>query len=106
MIVASGRRSNGWTSGPLPRRRPIVLAGHRSDAEIAATLRHEIGHLYLTDQYDELLPDQELAATRDRLRGALSMDGRAVADRAVRELHTANELGANVLMIAWGAMPS
>lgn len=50
MVLVTGRRTAGWKSGRLPAREPILLAGDRSDQEIAATFRHEAAHAWLEDQ--------------------------------------------------------
>jgi hypothetical protein len=51
MVIIAGHSTNGWTSGRLPARLPIVIAGHRAPEEIAQTLRHEIGHRWLLDHH-------------------------------------------------------
>lgn len=50
MVLVTGRSTAGWTSGAFPDGRlPIMIAGHRTDAEIAKTLRHEVGHRWLIE---------------------------------------------------------
>lgn len=47
-IILAGRSTSGWTCGALPAgRHLIVLAGHRDDAAIAWTFRHEVAHSWL-----------------------------------------------------------
>lgn len=46
MVLATGRSTAGWTTGPLPPLRPIMLSGHLPDREVVATLLHEVGHAW------------------------------------------------------------
>jgi hypothetical protein len=54
MFLATGRSTSGWIGGVLPPwRRPILLAGHYSDAHIRKTTAHESSHAWLTSTEQE-----------------------------------------------------
>lgn len=49
LFLTTGRSSGGWTTGMLPNLRPIVIAGHTSDAEVARVALHELAHCWTLD---------------------------------------------------------
>ena len=50
VVASRATKSSFFACGPLARRFPIVLAGDRTDAEIAETCRIEVAHAWLSDQ--------------------------------------------------------
>jgi len=44
MVAGTGRSTSGFTTGPLPLLRPIVLCGALHDADLARTFLHEVAH--------------------------------------------------------------
>lgn len=98
MVIVVGRETNAWTAGRFPPRLPIVVAGHRTDAEIAATVRHEVAHRWLEEDQQAVPTAAEHVAIHERYRRQI---GSKDADLLLSGLTAWSELGARACAIAW-----
>jgi len=106
VVVASGRSSNGWLAGALPAgRRVLALAGHRDDADLARTLRHEVGHLWTTDQSEASSEQHQARALAEMVDQIATHTNRPSAERFQRGLWLVAERQANALRTAWEPEP-